>query len=274
MERNSLDQTFAACTPGSTSLDGTTCVPCPPNTYGEICKYKCNCSLTQKCDRQYGCIDISSAVIMSSTQEYSYIHNLNATYSGFKRSESSTAISFSTEQKETKDTQKHTDANTTFIYYLVVAGGLVGWLVFCFAAVRLVCKKIKRERPSRQLLSPSTELSAVEMPLPVVPNESIYNEIEEEIEEVSSSSLTACHSSSYLSVKDDSEKSHNSSITETNSICEGSVSPQKDEDLEHADALSDNSQESFDECNANKNEDYLHPYTTLQADKSSCSYTN
>lgn len=156
----------------------------------------------------------------------------------------------------------------------MVAGGLVGWLVFCFAAVRLVCKNIKRERPSRQLLSPPTEVSAVEMPLPLVPDESIYNEIDDEIEEVPSSYLTAYHSPSYLSVKDESEKSFNSSTTGTNSIFEASVSPQKDEGLEPADALSDNSQESFGECNSNKNEDYLHPYTTLQADKNSCSYTN
>ncbi|XP_052097663.1 uncharacterized protein LOC127732621 [Mytilus californianus] len=264
-----------ACNPGSTSLDGITCVPCPPNTYGEICKYKCNCSLTQKCHRQYGCIDISSAVIMSSTEEYSYIHRLNATYRGFKRSESSTEISLSTGHTETEYTKKHKDANTTFIYYLVVAGGLVGWLVFCFAAVRLICKNIKRERPPRQLLSPPTEVSAVEMPLPVVPNESIYNEIEDEIEDGPSLYLAVCHSPSYLSVKDDSEKSLNSSTTENNSISEATVSPQKEEDLEYTDALSDNSQESFDECNANKNEDYLHPYTTLQVDKEyTCSYTN
>lgn len=159
----------------------------------------------------------------------------------------------------------------------MVAGGLVGWLVFCFAAVRFVCKKIKRERPSRHLLSPATEVRAVERPLPVLvlPNESIYNEIEDEIEEVPSSYLTACHSSSYLSVKDDSEKSFNSSTTETNSICEISVSPPKNEDLEQNDSLSDNSLRSFDECNANKNEDYLHPYTTLQVDNgNTCSYTH
>lgn len=165
------------------------------------------------------------------------------------------------------------DANT-FIYYLVVAGGLVGWLVFCFAAVSLVCKKIKRNRPSRQLLSP-TEVSAVEMPLPVVPNESIYNEIDDEIEEVPSSYLTACYSPSYLIVKDDTERSLNSSTTETNSICGASVSSQKDKDKKHDDDLSDNSQESFGECNASKNEDYLHPYTTLQVDNdNSWSYNN
>lgn len=119
----------------------------------------------------------------------------------------------------------------------MVAGGLVGWLVFCFAAVRLVCKKLKRERPSRQFLSPQIEVRAVEMPLPVIPDESIYNEIEDEIEEVPSSYLTACRSPSYLTAKDDSEKSLNSSYTDTNSICGASVSTQKDEDLEHADAL-------------------------------------
>lgn len=39
---------ISACNPGSISLDGRTCVPCSANTYGEICKYKCNCSLKQK----------------------------------------------------------------------------------------------------------------------------------------------------------------------------------------------------------------------------------
>lgn len=36
------------------------------------------------------------------------IEDLNATYSGFKRSDSSTAFSLFTEQKETEDTKKHT----------------------------------------------------------------------------------------------------------------------------------------------------------------------
>ncbi|XP_076095483.1 uncharacterized protein LOC143066443 [Mytilus galloprovincialis] len=267
-----------ACSPGSITLDSVTCVPCPPNTYGEICKHKCICSLKQKCNRQFGCIDVSSAVtIRPNTEEESYIQNFSATYRGFKKSESSTAFPFSTEQKETEDTTKHTDANTKFMYYLVIAGGLVGWLVFCFAALRLVCKKIKRERPSRQLLSSPTEVSAVEMSLPVLPNESIYNEsiyneIDDEIEDIPSS---AGHSPSYLSVTDDSEKSLNNSNTENNSICGASVSTQKDADLEYADSLSDDSQESFGECIANKNEDYLHPYTTLQVDnENACSYTN
>ncbi|VDI46850.1 Hypothetical predicted protein [Mytilus galloprovincialis] len=162
------------------------------------------------------------------------------------------------------------DTNTNFVYSLVVAGGLVGWLVFCYTAVRCVYKNIKRERLPRQLLSLSTEVSVIGIPLPVVHNENIYDEIEE----VPSSYLTAYYCPSYFSVKDDCELSLKSSITETNSFCEACVYTQKNEDFEHADYLSENSQESLDGCNANKNEDYYHHYTTIQDDNKSCSYTN
>ncbi|CAC5412562.1 unnamed protein product [Mytilus coruscus] len=154
------------------------------------------------------------------------------------------------------------DANTTFIFYLVVAGGLVGWLLFFFAAVRLVCNNIKRDRPSRQQFSPPTQENVVEIPPPIIHNDSIYDEIDEG---PAFPYLITCHSQSYLSVKEDSEKHLNTSTTENNSICESSVSSQNAEDLEHTDALSDNSQESFGECNVNDNDDYLHPYTSLQA---------
>lgn len=52
----------------------------------------------------------------------------------------------------------------------MVAGGLVGWFLFCFSAVRIVCKKVKR-------LCPQTPENAVDIPPPIMHNESNYDEI-------------------------------------------------------------------------------------------------
>ncbi|CAC5379035.1 unnamed protein product [Mytilus coruscus] len=252
-----------ACNPGSISLDGMKCVPCPSKTYGEMCKYNCNCSSTQNCDRQIGCIDISSAVTLrKSTEKYNNSHRLNATYSGYKRRQSSTTSSISTEQEETECEKKEEDPNNIFIYSLVVAGGLVGWLVFCFAGVRLLYKNIKRQpSPIQQNFTPTPE-DTIRAESPVEHIESIYDEIEDA--PVPSSYLTASHSHSYLSVQDDSEKSLSRSTAENNFLCEATASSPTGNTFEDNDASSENSHESFEERKTIENDDYLHPYMPLQ----------
>lgn len=81
-----------------------------------------------------------------------------------------------------------------------------------------------QERPSRQQISTRIEEIAVEMPLPIIYNESIYEEIEEFL------NLSGGHSQSQFCMKEDSEKSLNSSDIEINSDFEDSVSSQRNED--------------------------------------------
>lgn len=114
------------------------------------------------------------------------------------------------------------DANTTLTFYLVVAGGLLGFLLICFAAVILVCKKIKRD----QLLS---------HPPPIMHNESNYEEIG--VGPVFLYSMTF-HSQSNLDDKKDKVKQFNSSTMDSYSTSKSSMFSQKTENLEHTDALS------------------------------------
>lgn len=97
----------------------------------------------------------------------------------------------------------------------MVAGGLLGFLLICFAAGILVCKKIKRERPSHQLLS---------HPPPIMHNERNYEEIG--VGPVFLYSMTF-HSQSNLDDKKDNVKQFNSSTMDSYSTSESSMFSQK-----------------------------------------------
>lgn len=41
---------------------------CPVNMYGELCSKRCNCTPTEECNREYGCLSIILYVITVSKE--------------------------------------------------------------------------------------------------------------------------------------------------------------------------------------------------------------
>ncbi|XP_052097664.1 uncharacterized protein LOC127732622 [Mytilus californianus] len=268
------------CKPGSKSTDGKRCIPCPPNTYGDICKHNCNCELNQKCDRQIGCINTYPAlrnetiipVKLPVTHESTSIKDIVSSVKPIVINRNSAVLEHKlttygiekikhvtkTSNIRTTETKQHTEdilpPDTNFIYYVVVAGGLVGWFVFCAAGVKIGYRRLKRKHNLRNQQSENATVSALISPFAT---ESIYDEIEE----MSTPNLICSRRHSYLSIQEDEKEDLiESEDKDIVLACEVQINSQK----RRSSGGSEKSSLSCGNCQQNDEGDYLHPYTSIQ----------
>ncbi|XP_071163852.1 uncharacterized protein [Mytilus edulis] len=154
------------------------------------------------------------------------------------------------------------DTKTNFIYYVVVAGGLVGWFVFCTAGVRIGYRRIKRKHNLHNQQShtenreDATSLALISPPA----TESIYDEIEE----MPTPNLICSRRHSYFSIQEDrKEDLIESEEKDIVLACEVQINFQE----MGSSGGSDESSLSCGKCQQNDEGDYLHPYTSIQIEE-------
>ncbi|CAG2216773.1 unnamed protein product [Mytilus edulis] len=118
-----LDGHCHECKSGTTSTDGIVCLPCSENRYGHKCKYHCECESYQRCDPEFGCVELS---------------------------ETSSQLEISSQ------TESDNDSRTPLLYIVFVSAGLITWLIICWTCSKICYKRIIPEgsRTSQIKLNP------------------------------------------------------------------------------------------------------------------------